>query len=161
MPVLIAFWCLLLGSVAAAYACGGRPERRAATMYLVAAVATVAVRPALSVRYAGVEAATFVIDVLLLLGLARVTSRSNRWWLICATALQGLTVLAHVGKLLNPNLLRLGYQMMATWAALPQLMLLALGVLIQAMRARRRAAAISPGYSRRSATTKRPATPSD
>ncbi len=159
MSLLIAFWVFLLVTAASAYSWGAVPEKLVATLYLLASLATVVARPALSIRYGAVEVPVFVVDFLLLIGLAFVTSRSNRWWLICVTALQGMTVLAHIGKMLNPNLLRLGYQMMATWAALPEVALLAIGVLLQAMKTRSRAENTSPGFSKPAASAKHKGTP--
>jgi len=97
-------------------------------MFLGAAIATSVVRPSASIMYRDVEIGVFVIDCLLLAGLVWVTVRADRWWPICATALQLLTVLSHVGKALNPALWQYGYQLMAVWASWPMVAVLALGV---------------------------------
>lgn len=140
----LVFWTSLVLVAACAWRWGGDPERKVAAMYLLAAIATLLVRPAVAIRYREVEVAVFVIDALLLLGLAVVAVRSDRWWPVCAAALQALTVLAHVGKVVNPDLWRYGYQLMAVWAAWPTVGLLAAGVWSHRRRARR-LAVISPG----------------
>lgn len=124
----LSFWTVLMITAAAAWIWGGRPEKAVASMYVAAAVGTILVRPAMTIRYGSVEVSVFAIDVLLLIGLTIVVVRSDRWWTVCATALQSLTVLAHVGRMFNPHLWRLGYQMMAEWAAWPTLFLLAYGI---------------------------------
>ena len=141
------FWGLLLASCVAARIWGGDAERRVATMYLVAAVATVVIRPALPFRYGGVEAGVFFVDAMLLAGLASVVASSREWWVACALALHCVSVLGHVGRWLNPNLLRLGYQLMAEWTAWPTLLLLTCATLARAVRRRPRRRATSAGYS--------------
>lgn len=138
------FWTVLLTAAAAAWIWGAGPEKAVAALYVAAAVATILVRPAMSIRYGSVELSVFAIDVLLLIGLTIVVVRSDRWWTVCAMALQSLTVLAHVGRMFNPHLWRLGYQMMAEWAAWPTLLLLAYGTW-SAWRRRSRPTPISPG----------------
>lgn len=126
------FWIILILVCGAAARWGGRPERTAGALYLVAAAATVLVRPALVHRYAHVETAVLTIDLALMLGLLIVTIRTDRWWPICATAFQTLTVLSHIGKVLNPSLWRYGYQLMAVWSAVPSLLPLLIGIITAA-----------------------------
>jgi hypothetical protein len=127
-PFLALFWLSLVSLCAAASRWGGRWEKVVAAMYLAAAVATVVARPAFESRYESVEMLVFAVDLLLFVGLAFVAVRCGLWWTICASALQCLTILAHLGKLLNPGLWRLGYQLMATWSAWPAVALLAVGI---------------------------------
>ncbi len=134
---LILFWLALLACAAAAVRWGGSSERAVATMYVTAGVVTILARPTFEARYQGVELSILAVDLMLFLGLAAVAARVGLWWTICAAALQCLTVLGHVGKMLNPHLLRLGYQLMATWAAWPAVALLGIGVWQHARRLRR------------------------
>lgn len=133
------FWASLILVFLAAYRWGGTPERTVAGMYLLAAVATTAAHPAIAVRYRDVELLVFLIDAFLLAGLVIVSIRADRWWPLCATALQMLTVLSHVGKIVNPNLWRYGYQLMAVWASWPTVVILAVGIWRERQRTRRRA----------------------
>lgn len=133
-PLLLVFWLILVGAGIAAARWGGGPEKAVAALYLTAAVATVIARPAFELRYGGMETYVFVVDLTLFLGLTLVAVRCGLWWTICASALQCLTVLAHVGKALNPGLLRLGYQLMATWSAYPAVLLLCAGIWSRARR---------------------------
>jgi hypothetical protein len=132
------FWASLISVTLAAYRWGAAPERAVASMYLLAAVATTVAHPAISVRYRDVELAVFLIDALLLAGLVFISIRADRWWPLCATALQILTVLSHVGKIVNPALWRYGYQLMAVWASWPTVVILAVGIWRERQRQRQR-----------------------
>lgn len=137
MSLLLAFfWLLLVLLGAAAARWGGPAEKVVAAMYLAAAIATAVARPAFASRYGSVEFTVFAVDLLLFVGLAFVAVRCGLWWTICASALQCLTLLAHLGKMLNPGLWRLGYQIMATWSAWPAVALLGLGIWMHAKRRR-------------------------
>ncbi len=137
-PFLAFFWLVLLLLAGASARWGGPSERLVALMYVVAAVLTAATRSAFELRYQKVELTVFATDVLLFGGLAMVAVRTGRWWVICAAALQCLAMLSHLGKLLNPTLWRLGYQLMATWSAWPAVALLGVGIWTHAKSVTRR-----------------------
>lgn len=140
----ILFWSSLSIVSFACFKWGEEPEKAVAAMFLAAAVATPLVRSAVAFRYRDVEIGVLLIDASLLAGLVLVTVRADRWWPLCVTALQVLTVLSHVGKAVNPALWRYGYQLMATWAGWPMVSILAIGVL-RCRHRRRRHGSISPG----------------
>ena len=121
------FWVLLPLTFMAALRWGGWPERTVATMYVIAALCTLLVLTAPD-RFNRIEPALMAADIILLIGLAFVAVRSDHWWPACATALQFLSVLAHLGKALNPNLLRLGYQLMEQASSYPTLIVLTFGI---------------------------------
>ena len=123
------FWSSLAIVSYGCFRWGGKPEKSVAIMFFGAAIATSLLRPSVAFRYRDVEIGVFLIDACLLAGLVWVTVRADRWWPLCATALQSLTVLSHVGKAVNPALWRYGYQLMATWASWPMVAVLAVGVL--------------------------------
>ena len=138
------FWSSLLLVSLGSFRWGGRPEKAVSVMFLGAAIVTSLIRPAASITYRDVEVGVFLVDALLLAGLVWVTVRADRWWPICATALQVLTVLSHAGKAVNPNLWQYGYQLMAVWASWPMVAVLAVGVIRCRLR-RATPVGISPG----------------
>lgn len=142
----ISFWTLLLVTGAVAWRVGSRHERAAAALLLVSAVATVLVRSSASYRYSSVEVGVLVVDAALFLGLAVVAVRSGRWWSVALAVLQGITLLGHLGKFLDPGLWRLGYAIMITGPAFPGLVILLIGT----MQERRRLTRTSNGASSRS-----------
>jgi len=133
----ILFWSSLSIVSFACFRWGEEPEKAVAGMFVAAAIATPLVRSAIAFRYKEVEVGVLLVDACLLAGLVWIAVRADRWWPLCVTALQLLTFLSHVGKVVNPSLWRYGYQLMATWAAWPMVSILAVGVLRCRLRKRR------------------------
>ncbi len=69
------------------------------------------------------------VDAALICGLVVVAVRSGRWWSIALAVLQGITLLGHLGKFLDPGLWRLGYAIMITGPAFPGLIILLIGII--------------------------------
>lgn len=137
VALLLRFWVPLLLVCLYAIRRGGVPERIAGWMLLIAAIATVFVRSEFRVRYGYVQASVAAIDVTLLIGLVILAVKADRRWPMLLTALHAVTVLGHVGKLLNPELLRLGYAVMIALPTLPGLLVLAAGTWRHRSRVRR------------------------
>lgn len=116
---------------------GGAPERIVAVLLLLAWLASMAAEPWDANRFRGIMVATLAIDTILLLSLLAVALRANRFWVMAATSLQALIVLAHFVKMAQPELIRIVYMLMLTsWPAL-QLLLLAAGTSLHLRRIRR------------------------
>jgi hypothetical protein len=118
----------LLALVVAAFLVGGRTERLVATAYALAAVSSEVLRSTVSVRYHQLELGVFLVDLLLLAALLTVSLRSETRWPLCATALQIVTVLGHVAKLLKPEIWPLAYAWMMQASSFPSLAVLAFGI---------------------------------
>lgn len=127
IALLIRFWLPLLLVCIYAMRKGGGPERTVAAMLLAAALATLAVRSDFAERYHSVSSAVLIIDIILFGGLTIVATKANRQWPIILASLQGVTLLGHLGKALNPELWRLGYAVMIAAPVLPGIVVLALG----------------------------------
>ncbi|WP_294235181.1 hypothetical protein [uncultured Sphingomonas sp.] len=125
----ITFWTILLLVCVAAWRLGGRHEREAASLLLLAAISTVLVRSSAAGRYSSVEVGVLAVDAALICGLVVVAVRSGRWWSIALAVLQGITLLGHLGKFLDPGLWRLGYAIMITGPAFPGLIILLIGII--------------------------------
>lgn len=124
----ITFWTILLLVCVAAWRLGRWHEREAASLLLLAAVATVLVRSSTTSRYSSVEVGVLAVDAALNCALVVLAVRSGRWWSIALAVLQGITLLGHLGKFLDPGLWRLGYAIMITGPAFPGLVILLIGI---------------------------------
>lgn len=120
------FIALLAATVLYAFKAGGRPERWAACMFVIAGSLTLAVHSPWPVRYVGLETSVLIVDVGLLAGLLGIALVADRFWPLAMASLQTMTVAAHVAKALD---LRLGagayQQALVIWsyATLPLLVL--------------------------------------
>lgn len=146
-PYVLVFWLLLPMLCLAAWRWGERPERHVAAMYLIAALATLAVRTSWSSRYHSVELGVSLVDAALLIALAREAAFSHRWWPLWSTALQAVATLSHLGKALNPKLMPLGYSIMTGASSYPMLLILAGAIVASARRRARLRSSISRGSS--------------
>ncbi len=124
-----------LASVAvAAWLRGGRAERQAAAMYVAAAVATALVRSRSPDRYLHLQVGVMVVDAALLLGLCLIVLREDRWWPIASAALQLVTMLGHVAKIIDPTIGRMAYFSTVVGSSVPSLILLIIGIANHARR---------------------------
>lgn len=137
------FWVILIATCACALVRGGWAERRVAALLPAAAVLTALVRGPWVSRYSTLELRVALVDVALLAALVVVAMRAGRVWPIALCALQAVTVLGHLGKLLDPDLWRLGYALMIMAPAYPGLLLLAGGTWRHAARTARSSATYS------------------
>ncbi len=81
--------------------CGGHPERRAVMAILLAMIASLLVEDIGTER---VRWAVIVVDLILLIYVLVMTLRIDRWWLMATTAALFLTMVAHAGMFLDPEL---------------------------------------------------------
>jgi len=136
------FLILLLGTCGYALWRGGAPERIAAGAMLAATAGSAIFRSEVDTRFLDVEVGLFIIDLLLLAILFAVMLRADRGWPILVSALHLCTVGAHVVRLIDPEMIRVTYVVMATAWSWP--MVIALGIGTWRHRARLRAR----GYDR-------------
>lgn len=83
---------------------GGSPERSAATMYLVAYMLSNLVTQLFGENYNQVQWLVLGVDVVLLGALFALALKANRYWGIWAAAFQLIAVVAHLAKILFPNI---------------------------------------------------------
>lgn len=125
----ILFW--LLASVCCAYAAifGGRDGRWAVAMILLTSIVTV---PAtlLGASWGKTELAIFVIDAALLVGLYGLMLASRRYWPIWMTGFHLVAVVSHASTLLAPHYAPHIYRALASFWAIPVLLSLLIGVVL-------------------------------
>ena len=122
------FYLLLLGVVALALRRGDFETRLAAGIALLATLLSAA-----SVTLFGgaqpVEIWVAVVDIGVLVAFVVIALRSSRFWPLWAAGLQLTTVLAHVLRLLSPDLVNIAYQAAMRFWSYPILLILAVAAL--------------------------------
>ena len=99
----IAFGIVLLAACAFAACAGGLPERLTALVFVLAAVLT-AIVDALDPSAPGhTRFGVLAVDVVTLIALLATALYAHRIWTIWTTALQLLTVIAHVANIVAPT----------------------------------------------------------
>jgi hypothetical protein len=102
---------------------GGAPERLVALMLVAAFYASIRVTAPYPYGFHHVEVGLFLVDLALFAALYLLSLFSTRFWPIWMTAMQGLSLLAHV-MALTPQPSAFGYQALEEFWAIPQLILL-------------------------------------
>jgi hypothetical protein len=121
---VLPFWLILPCLVVAAFLRGGAAERRIATLYAVAAIASFFPATRAGRSWIGVETWILFVDVALLVALLIMVVRYGRWWIILATSLQTISALAHLARLLDPTFDPVAYSLMEGASSYPTLILL-------------------------------------
>lgn len=125
----IVFFTLFFASCAYALWRGGAPERAIACAFLVAGLTTPLLDlPELS-RFSSVAYGVLAIDLLLFGALCLIAVRADRFWPIVVAGLQLVSLLAHLVRLANPELIRPAYSIMLVIWSYPQLLLLVMGTM--------------------------------
>lgn len=108
---------------------GGSPERVAAMLLLAALVASTSAGVFhLPGRFTSVPSTLALTDFLLTIALVILAVKANRLWPIPMAACQLITFLAHVAKLVEPQMFAGGYALLITIWAWPIVGILMFGV---------------------------------
>jgi hypothetical protein len=121
------FYALLFAVTLYAFVAGGRPERIGAALYAVACIASHYVYSAPAIKFHALETNVFVIDAVLFLAFVVLALRANRFWPIWVSALLGLGVLAHLGRLAGSGTMPWAYHVVMSIWSYPILALIAAG----------------------------------
>ena len=116
---------LLLASVYALVR-GGKPERYAALMYLIAFAASALSAQYGNALYYSINWGIVAIDFALAVSLGALALQANRYWTIWATSIQIVAVFAHLAKLLVPEIAAMAYAitlLVWSYASIPVLMI--------------------------------------
>ena len=116
--VLVVLFALLRGS---------RDERQVALICLVGAVVTTLVLSPLAQRFESVEAPVMMVDFTVFAGFLLVALRSDRFWPLWVAGLQLTTILGHLLKGLETDLLPRAYAAALNFWAYPIVLILAIG----------------------------------
>ena len=122
------FFRLLLIAVAFyAFWRGGRDERIVAVTCVLGALLTHLSISPLAQRYDQIELGIFLVDLGVLAGFTAVALRSDRFWPLWAAGLQLTTILGHLLKGANQDLLPQAYGAALQFWSYPILLILAVG----------------------------------
>lgn len=106
---------------------GGRYERLAAIICIVATVATVSVNSPLSHRYVGIEGGALAVDIAALAAFVVIALQSDRFWPLWVAGLQLTTSLAHFLKAVQPDLIPQAYGAAVRFWSYPILLIIIIG----------------------------------
>ncbi len=128
MIVVIAFYLALVAVGAFALWRAQLPERRVIALFLIAAFLSYWSQPDDLGTVPRVLLALLVIDLAVTIGLAWIGIRHRRTWCLVAAALQIVSTLAHVGRMIDPVMDLNVYAIMEGASSIPQLILLAVAI---------------------------------
>lgn len=124
MARALIFSGLLLAVCIYAMVRGGKPERYAALMYLAAFFASALSAQFGNRLYHSINWGIFAIDLILAVALSVLALHANRYWTIWASSIQLVAILAHLAKMLVPEIAAAAYQitlLVWSYAAMPLL----------------------------------------
>lgn len=123
----IIFNALLIGACVYAFWRGGRDSRSIAIMSAAASIVTHVLLRSNPDRFSNIELGVLVIDVATLIGFVAVALVSSRFWPLWIAGLQLTTLLAHVAKEVEVDLVPQAYAAAAVFWSYPILIILAVG----------------------------------
>jgi hypothetical protein len=121
------YFALLFAVAAYAFFRGRSDERFAATVCILASVASVIAISPLTSRYSHVESGVFLIDVLTLAAFTVLALRSDRFWPLWIAGLQLTTLVAHALKAVQLDLLPQAYGAAARLWVYPIFLIIVVG----------------------------------
>ena len=110
-----------------AFARGGAESRIAAAICGTASIASVIVMSPIAGRYSHIEAGVFAVDLAVLAGFTAIALRSDRFWPLWLAGLQLTTILAHVFKVVDFQLVPQIYAAAARFWVYPIFLIIVIG----------------------------------
>ncbi|MEA2998759.1 MAG: hypothetical protein QOK17_592 [Sphingomonadales bacterium] len=126
LPVPV-FYGILLASCIYAAVRGAGPEKSVAAIYAVSAILSTALVSGRPARFGSVETGVFVVDMAMLIALAAIAFRANRFWPLWVTALQAVDTAGHTVKLIDPTVIRPAYAAILALWSYPMMLILVIG----------------------------------
>ena len=123
----IIYYTVLAMVCAYAFFRGQADSRIAASICVVASLASMFVAAPLASRFSRVESGIFIVDVAVLAGFIVIALRSDRFWPLWVAGLQLTTILAHLLKAVNYSLVPQIYAVAARFWVYPIFMIIVIG----------------------------------
>ena len=124
-PVI--YHLILIAVAAYAFLRGKSDERLAAAICVIATIATRLVLSPTPERYSGVEIGVVVVDLLTLIGFTFIALRTDRFWPLWVAGLQLTTLVAHLLKAVQLDLLPYAYATAARFWVYPIFLIIVVG----------------------------------
>lgn len=131
------FWTLLFATFAYALWRGRSDERIAATVCVLASIATRFAISPLTQRYTDIEIGLLIVDAGVLVAFVALALRSQRFWPLWVAGLQLTSSLSHLMKVIELDLLPRVYAAAAVFWSYPILLIIVIGTWRSHNRARR------------------------
>ena len=142
----LTYWILLLAVFAYAFLRGKIDERMAAVICVVATIATKLVHTPLSTRFSEVEVGVMIVDLAALAGFVMIALRSERFWPLWVAGFQLTTIIAHLFKIIDLDLVPKVYAAAARFWAYPIFIIIVIGTFRSHQRSRKERADLAfPG----------------
>lgn len=121
------YFLVLCAVCAYAFARGRSDERFAAIVCVLASIASVVVMSPLTSRYSGIEQGVLVVDLLALGGFIVIALRTDRFWPLWVAGLQLTTLVAHLLKAIQLDLVPHAYAAAARFWVYPIFLIIVIG----------------------------------
>lgn len=132
----VTYWILLLAVTAYAFWRGKVDERMAAAICIAATIATRLVHTPLTSRFSDVEVGVMIVDLAALMGFTFIALRSQRFWPLWVAGLQLTTIIAHLFKVIDLDLVPQVYAAAARFWVYPIFLIIVIGTWRSHQRAR-------------------------
>lgn len=123
----LTYWIVLLAVAGYAFARGRIDERWAAAICIAATIGTKLAHSPLGDRFSHVEVGVMVVDLLALAGFTAIALRSDRFWPLWVAGLQLTTILAHLFKVADLDLIPKVYAAAARFWVYPIFLIIFIG----------------------------------
>ena len=121
-------YLIVLATVCAyAFLRGGTESRLAATICVVASVASLVLASPWANSYSRIESGIFIVDMAVLVGFTAIALRSDRFWPLWIAGLQLTTIIAHLFKVIDLDLLPAVYAAAARFWVYPIFLVIVIG----------------------------------
>ena len=121
------YLALLITVSAYAFLRGRAEERYAAAICILATLATRVVISPLANRYSGIELGVFLVDFLTLAGFVAIALRTERFWPLWVAGLQLTTLVAHLLKAIQLDLVPHAYAAAGRFWVYPIFLIIVVG----------------------------------